>query len=813
MSSIVITADISGLEGYHVGDEAMFAANLAMLRRFRPNVAVTAISRDPGWTADHYGVHALPVLGFGSSPEQRRQLEREVLDHTEQYKATGSVDPSRAGAGVLNALAVADAFVVSGAGNLHSRWPEHIHDRTTLIRMAHLLDKPAVVLGQTIGPGLDDDGRDRLAQALPLASLVGVRGHESAELARSLGVNPSKLVEQLDDAWFMNPAPSAAVSDEVAQFRRPWVAVTLAPLAGDPASFLPVLRSLGRQFSELARTINADLVFLPHWNAPPGFESDALFARRLFGFLEEPERARLLWINNGEDTCWLTRQADLVVSTRYHPLVFALSGRVPCLAISTDDHSRVRHTECLRHAGLERLAISFEAAVDGGLMAGALSAWEQREEIRRQLDSRAGEWAASETRKWSRVREILGWTEQPMAASISTASVPIEVEPASKSPLPYLRRRARPTNDISAVVLTKDGANRLERCLRSIVDTGVARELVVLVDEATTDDSESVARRFTSKVLRLQTQGCIELSLSALAAACSGDFVLRLDDDETMGGRWDLPIADGRDSEAFTHFLIPRRWLTPGQDYFISSGDWFPDLQLRLFRNDPALISWPSQLHEHMVVGGAGAVLWDRWIDHHVLWQQTRIAREQKSVTYRSTRPDKHLSHFYLWEEQAVRLSLCSSNVASAAQPLSNGAEVLFGAGGTAAPYMLDGWSHPEPWGAWTDGVRAVLQLPLTQVPRGPVNIVLEANAFIQANHPELRVSVSCENTVIAKWVISTPDIASHAATIPEWLTAEHGALVLSLNLENPKAPSDLGEFSDCRRLGLGVRRLQLNWE
>ena len=136
-----------------------------------------------------------------------------------------------------------------------------------------------------------------------------------------------------------------------------------------------------------------------------------------------------------------------------------------------------------------------------------------------------------------------------------------------------------------------------------------------------------------------------------------------------------------------------------------------------------------------------------------------------------------------------------------------------FGSEGTAAPYMLGGWSQPEPWGTWTDGDRVVLRLPLTQVPRGPVDITLEANAFIGPDRPALRVSLSCNQTVVAEWVIAASDVATYSASIPERLTADQGALTLSLNIENPKSPRELGESSDDRRLGLGVRRLRLDWQ
>ena len=811
VTAIVVAADVGGPDWYHAGDEAMLAANLEMMRRLRPDAVFTVMSRDPEWTARHYRVQAIPVLGFGPSLEQRLQLEREALEGAGRFRKTGSLDRSHAGADVIGALAKSHALVLSGGGNLCSKWPEHIHDRATLIEIASTLDKPVVILGQTIGPHLDEEDRKRLARTLPLASVIGLRGRHSAKLVRSLGVDPSKILEQLDDAWFLNPTPSAAVVQEAARHGRPWIAVTLAPLVGDPGACLPVLRSLGRQFSELARTIDADLVFLPHWNALPGCESEALFARRLFGFLEEPQRATLLPVYSGEDVCWLTRQAGLVVSMRYHPIVFGLSGGVPCVAIYPDEHTRVRHAECLQHAGLERLAISVQAAVKGQLPSAALLAWKQRDAIRHQLDSHAAAWRVDEARKWSLVAKALAWPATPLAASSPAAAPMSPEESEAPVPRPRVRRRASSALDISAVVLTRNGAGRLERCLQSIADAKIARELVVFVDQTSTDDSESIARGFTSKVLPMETQGYIESCLPRMAAGCSGEFVLRLDDDESLGGDWDAPAFGAQDEAGFTHFLVPRRWLVPGQDCFISAGAWFPDLQLRLFRNDPALIRWPSDLHEHLAVDGAGAVLWDRWIDHHVLWQQTRAERARKCEAYRNRRPDRHLSHFYLWEEQAVRLSPNRPIEAAAAEPLESGAEVLFGSEGTAAPYKRDGWSHAEPWGTWTDGHHAVLRIPLRRPPTGAVEVILEANAFVRAGHPILRVSAFCAETLVAEWHIDTPDVACYSAIIPAWLAARQGELTLSLHIENPKSPRELAESPDGRRLGLGVRRLRLH--
>jgi hypothetical protein len=359
------------------------------------------------------------------------------------------------------------------------------------------------------------------------------------------------------------------------------------------------------------------------------------------------------------------------------------------------------------------------------------------------------------------------------------------------------------------MVLTNNGATRLGRCLQSIVDAGIAGELVVFIDDTTTDDSESIARGFTARVSRLATGGYIESSLARMAAACSGEFVLRIDDDETLGGDWSAPL-DAGDGFACTHFLVPRRWLVPGEDCFISSAPWWPDLQVRLLRNDPSIVHWPTEIHERTIVKGAGAVLWDRWIDHHVLIQQSRAERVRKCADYQRVRPDKHLSHFYLWEEQAVRLSPYCANGA-VAEPLAAGAVVSFDAQGAAGQYQLNGWSHAEPWGTWTDGPEAVLQIPLTRPPRGAVDLALEAHAFIRTAHPRLHVSVLCAGAVVAEWQIETAECATYRATIPEWLAVREGALLtIALRMERTASPHALGESPDARQLGLGVRRLRV---
>jgi hypothetical protein len=72
---------------------------------------------------------------------------------------------------------------------------------------------------------------------------------------------------------------------------------------------------------------------------------------------------------------------------------------------------------------------------------------------------------------------------------------------------------------------------------------------------------------------------------------------------------------------------------------------------MRLFRNDPALLTFPERIHEPTRVAGPGQYLEDFGIDHHVLRLTTRVEREAKVRHYTKLRPELPLGHYYLFED------------------------------------------------------------------------------------------------------------------------------------------------------------------
>jgi polysaccharide pyruvyl transferase WcaK-like protein len=835
----LIAGDIGGPDWYHAGDEAMFAANVARLRTLCPDIEITAISRHPQWTAQRYRIHAIPPIGFPATMEaqaDRQRLWNDVVGRVEQVQTSGTVNGGDRAAAAIAAVARADAVIVSGGGNLRSAFAEHIYERMALVHAAIALGTPALVLGQTIGPDLEPEHADLLARHLKRAALVGVRESHSASVAASLGVDADRILRQLDDAWFLRPGNCPIPRTFVARKESPWIAVTLAAFS-DLHACEEAIHAFAGQLSAIMRGTGAEVVFIPHWNALGDCPSDARIARRLTEFLDQPSRVTILPVHSAEAICWMTRQAAMVITSRYHATVFALSGTVPCLSIYSDEYTRVRQSGALSHASMEEHAIDMDSCLAGRLAPAALALWRQRASVQQQLLSYEPSWRRVETTKWSRVADLLGLSAGDGAISFpahddlvlpahhdipeTTAVSEINNIPAQRSKV----RKHGPLAEVSAVILSKNGAGRIERCLESIAryDFG---EIVVCVDRTTTDQTTRIARRFTDQVHLVETLGYIEPSLMAMSSLCSKAFVLRIDDDETLGGDWHQRVDWVSKFNEITHFFVPRRWLVPPGDKFIADEPWFPDLQLRFYRNDPGLITWPDKLHEPMAVQGGGLILTDRWIDHSDLLVRSREYRKAKCSNYRTVRPAKHLSHFYLWEDLPVQIlpvdtaGFCCAMERSVSKPARNarscntydlGSEILFNHGGNSDAYRAGEWADPERWGTWTDGHRATLTFVVREAPSVPVELTVVANAYVRAKHPNLRVFVVCGRTILAEWLLDTADVQELKVPIPLMLMAEKGPLTVAFQIVNPVSPNEMGESEDRRQLGLGFRSVRLN--
>jgi polysaccharide pyruvyl transferase WcaK-like protein len=148
------------------------------------------------------------------------------------------------------------------------------------------------------------------------------------------------------------------------------------------------LAVLANQLDRIADQTGLHLVFIPHVGQDESGTafSDLRVGKRLAGLLKNHIRMTVLDIENARRVVWWTQHAAMVISTRYHPLVFGLSGGVPCLAIYTDEYTRIKLQGALKHADLQQWSLPIKAALSDALFEAAAELWLRRDAIIEHLE-------------------------------------------------------------------------------------------------------------------------------------------------------------------------------------------------------------------------------------------------------------------------------------------------------------------------------------------------------------------------------------------------------------------------------------------
>ena len=388
----------------HVGDEAMFDEMVYQLRS-RGVDSITGISSNPAETRERYGIDAVAGIGFRTQKTRAEQQAR--MDAVVRTAAgeTGLLDADDPALAVIDAIRTSDGVAVSGGGNMASTWPSHIFERATIGEIARLAGKPLVVSGQTLGPHLDDADSRLVAALLSSAALVGLREKPSHELSLALGVPAGLANQTVDDASFLSEQDRT--TDAAADTAAPYALVSLSTHVGveNRAEFQQAVADL---LDHVVENTGLDIRFYAHFASLDVAESrgDTVMHNAV---IERMTSTRVATLDEGDSVAAarLARGAALVISSRYHPAVFAVSGGVPTIGIPVDDYTTTKLTGALGNFGQSAL-VSAQQLVAGAAPAVASGVWYDREAIRERGLAIAASNRAASAVWWDRVAAALG---------------------------------------------------------------------------------------------------------------------------------------------------------------------------------------------------------------------------------------------------------------------------------------------------------------------------------------------------------------------------------------------------------------------
>ena len=202
----------------------------------------------------------------------------------------------------------------------------------------------------------------------------------------------------------------------------------------------------------------------------------------------------------------------------------------------------------------------------------------------------------------------------------------------------------RPT--LSACILAHSSRAGLGRLLREL--DGVVDQVVVGVDSASTDDTFALACRHADVVFRFEHVGPpVRARLLPLRRA-TGDWILEIDEDEGLDDAFEPLLHELLADPRYTHYWLPRRWIVEREPLtYLHAAPWFPDWQLRLFRNDPGRVWHNGTVHSGYRVMGPGC-----WEDrsavlHYETVVLTSEERERKVDFYRRHGSDGRSESYY----------------------------------------------------------------------------------------------------------------------------------------------------------------------
>ncbi len=109
---------------------------------------------------------------------------------------------------------------------------------------------------------------------------------------------------------------------------------------------------------------------------------------------------------------------------------------------------------------------------------------------------------------------------------------------------------------ITLIVMVKNDANRLKRCLNSAIN---AVDKIIVLDTGSTDESISVAKSFNAELFEMPWPGAFDVALNHLIEKVETEWILRLDSDEWLEPNQESSFRELTNDETAFAYLMTRK--------------------------------------------------------------------------------------------------------------------------------------------------------------------------------------------------------------------------------------------------------------
>jgi (heptosyl)LPS beta-1,4-glucosyltransferase len=154
---------------------------------------------------------------------------------------------------------------------------------------------------------------------------------------------------------------------------------------------------------------------------------------------------------------------------------------------------------------------------------------------------------------------------------------------------------------ITSITIAKNEEKNIARCIMSLQN--VVDEIIVVLDDQTTDTTESIIRSFPHVILTKSTWQGYSKSKEIGVSLASHDWIFWIDADEEVTPQLAEEISVLKDGslENFSVYSIPRKAFFLGK--WIKHSGWYPGNVDRLFNKQQVTFA-DKAVHEHLNFNG-----------------------------------------------------------------------------------------------------------------------------------------------------------------------------------------------------------------